>query len=53
MYEQAVLGLATPDRDQLEVDGVLASWAVERGMELDELRVSRPSLEDTYLELIR
>jgi len=32
---------------------VLASWAVERGMELDELRVSRPSLEDTYLELIR
>ncbi len=32
---------------------VLASWAVERGLELDELSVSRPSLEDTYLELIR
>jgi ABC-2 type transport system ATP-binding protein len=32
---------------------VLASWAVERGVELEGLSVSRPSLEDTYLELIR
>lgn len=32
---------------------VLASWAVERGVELDGLAVAQPSLEDTYLELIR
>jgi ABC-2 type transport system ATP-binding protein len=29
----------------------LTSWAVERGLELEGLEVSRPSLEDIYLEL--
>jgi ABC-2 type transport system ATP-binding protein len=29
----------------------LTSWAVERGLELDRLQVTRPSLEDVYLEL--
>ncbi len=31
----------------------LTSWAVERGLELDQLQVDRPSLEDVYLELTR
>ena len=31
----------------------LTTWAVERGLELDGLTVSRPSLEQAYLELIR
>jgi len=30
----------------------LIGWAVERGIELDDLRVVRPTLEDVYLELI-
>ena len=29
----------------------LAGWALERGIELDDLSVTRPSLEDVYLEL--
>ncbi|MGA7272093.1 MAG: ATP-binding cassette domain-containing protein, partial [Acidimicrobiia bacterium] len=29
----------------------LTSWALERGMELENLSVSRPSLEDVYLQL--
>ena len=29
----------------------LASWAIARGVELERLQVSRPSLEDVYLEL--
>jgi ABC-2 type transport system ATP-binding protein len=32
---------------------VLTSWAVEHGVELEGLSISRPSLEDTYLDLIR
>ena len=30
----------------------LTAWAVERGIELEQLEVTRPSLEDTYLEII-
>jgi ABC-2 type transport system ATP-binding protein len=29
----------------------LTGWALERGVELDGLRVSRPSLEDVFLSL--
>ncbi|MGA8015911.1 MAG: ABC transporter ATP-binding protein [Candidatus Dormiibacterota bacterium] len=29
----------------------LTEWAVDRGIELEQLEVSRPSLEDVYLEL--
>ena len=29
----------------------LTGWAVERGVRLDDLEVSRPSLEDVYLEI--
>jgi ABC-2 type transport system ATP-binding protein len=29
----------------------LTGWAVEKGVELERLQVSRPSLEDVYLEL--
>ena len=31
----------------------LTAWALEQGVELDGLEVSRPSLEDVYLELTR
>ena len=38
---------ATPTRDLAP----LLAWAARRGMELERLTVSRPSLEDIYLEL--
>jgi ABC-2 type transport system ATP-binding protein len=31
----------------------ITSWAVQRGLELEQLVVDRPSLEDVYLELTR
>jgi ABC-2 type transport system ATP-binding protein len=31
----------------------LTGWALERGVALEGLEVSRPSLEDVYLELTR
>jgi ABC-2 type transport system ATP-binding protein len=31
----------------------LTGWALEHGMELDGLRVVRPTLEDVYLELTK
>jgi ABC-2 type transport system ATP-binding protein len=42
--------LASPDptRDLHQ----LTSWALERGVALDGLRVARPSLEDVYLRLV-
>ena len=30
----------------------LAAWALERGVELPDLEVRRPTLEDVYLELV-
>jgi ABC-2 type transport system ATP-binding protein len=30
---------------------LLAEWALERGLDLDDLDVRRPSLEDVYLRL--
>jgi ABC-2 type transport system ATP-binding protein len=41
------LRTATPTRDLAP----LVAWAAERGVELDGLTVTRPSLEDVYLEL--
>jgi ABC-2 type transport system ATP-binding protein len=29
----------------------LAGWVLERGLELDDLQVTRPTLEDVYLQL--
>jgi ABC-2 type transport system ATP-binding protein len=29
----------------------LAGWALARGLELDDLEVHRPTLEDVYLQL--
>ena len=40
---------ATPTRALAELCG----WAAERGLELERLEVTRPSLEDVYLELVR
>jgi ABC-2 type transport system ATP-binding protein len=31
---------------------VLTAWALERGLELAELSLARPELEDIYLELV-
>ena len=30
----------------------LTGWAVEQGSELEELSVSRPSLEDLFVEIV-
>jgi hypothetical protein len=30
---------------------VLAGWALERGLGLEDLEVTRPTLEDVYLQL--
>ena len=38
---------AAPTRDLAP----LVAWAADRGVELDDLTVPRPSLEDVYLEL--
>ena len=43
----ATIETATPTRAMHEV----TSWALERGLELEGLEVTRPSLEDVYLEL--
>jgi ABC-2 type transport system ATP-binding protein len=37
--------------DPTEAMRVLATWAVERGLDLEDLEIRRPSLEDRYLEL--
>jgi ABC-2 type transport system ATP-binding protein len=37
--------------DPLPVIGVLASWAAERRVDIPDLEVSRPTLEDIYLQL--
>jgi ABC-2 type transport system ATP-binding protein len=42
----------TPDRP-MHVLHELTGWAIREGIELEDLRVSRPSLEDVYLELTR
>ena len=44
---EVTLRTATPTRDLAP----LLSWAAVRGYELEGLTVSRPSLEDVYLEL--
>jgi ABC-2 type transport system ATP-binding protein len=45
--DRVELATATPVPDL----ALLCSWAVEHGIDLGDLRVSRPSLEDVYLEL--
>ena len=44
-------GLAIETDSPTPVLHRLTSWALERGIELPGLTVSRPSLEDVYLEL--
>jgi ABC-2 type transport system ATP-binding protein len=45
--EQVSVETATPVKTLNELTG----WALERGVELEQLEVRRPSLEDVYLEL--
>jgi ABC-2 type transport system ATP-binding protein len=40
-----------PAEDPTRVLHELTSWAIERGIRLEDLAVSRPSLEDVYLEI--
>ena len=40
------------DDDMVGLVHQLTSWAVEHDIELEELRIDRPTLEDTYLRLI-
>jgi ABC-2 type transport system ATP-binding protein len=44
----AVIETTTPTRSLLD----LTTWAVAQGLELPNLEVTRPSLEDVYLELV-
>jgi len=37
----------------LALAGLLARWADERGVEVADLEISRPTLEDVYLELTK
>jgi ABC-2 type transport system ATP-binding protein len=54
-----IASIATTANDELELTVTdptrvlheLTSWAVGRGVELESLEVSRPTLEDVYLEL--
>jgi len=32
---------------------LLSGWALEWGLELDDIEVARPTLEDVYLQLTR
>jgi len=38
-------------RDPLPLLGAIATWAAERGVELPDLSVARPTLEEVYLQL--
>jgi len=40
-------------RSPLRLLGVLAGWAAGRGVDLPDLDVHRPTLEDVYLQLTR
>jgi ABC-2 type transport system ATP-binding protein len=44
-------GVAIATEDPVRTLNVLTGWALERNAELNGLEVSRPSLEDMYLEL--
>jgi len=46
-HRQVVVEAISP----LPVVGALAAWAGERGIDLPDLEVTRPTLEDIYLEL--
>ena len=41
----------TETQDPTGILNTLTSWAVDNGIELSDLTVSRPSLEDVYLQL--
>jgi ABC-2 type transport system ATP-binding protein len=45
----AIIETATPTRTLNE----LTTWALAQGLELPNLEVARPSLEDVYLELTK
>jgi ABC-2 type transport system ATP-binding protein len=55
----SVDGTARLDGDMLELASrfptrdlnTLSAWAIERGLELESLRLARPSLEEVYLRL--
>jgi ABC-2 type transport system ATP-binding protein len=44
-------GLRLPSTSVTADLHVLSGWALDRGIELDDLEVSRPTLEDVYLQL--
>ena len=57
--EELPVATSTVDGDVVEVSAEsatralheLTTWAISRGLELEHLQVTRPSLEDVYLEL--
>jgi ABC-2 type transport system ATP-binding protein len=46
-------GVSIETRDPVRVLNKLTGWAIERGADLSSMTVSRPTLEDIYLELTR
>ena len=42
-----------PDTDPASPLHELTGWALEHGLQFETLEVSRPSLEDVYLEITR
>ena len=51
LEEQPDGRLLLPSRTVAADLHVLAGWAVDHGLELDDLEVHRPTLEDVYLQL--
>ena len=55
----AIVGSSTGNQVELQASkplpllGALAAWSSDKGLDLDDLNVSRPTLEDIYLELTR
>jgi ABC-2 type transport system ATP-binding protein len=58
---EAVQSAARVDGDRIEIETKdptktlyeLTNWAITSGVSLDALEVSRPSLEDVYLEITK
>jgi len=49
--ETALARVSIDTREPVADLNRITGWAIERGIELDQLEVRRPSLEDVYLEL--
>ena len=51
--DQTTGRVAITTEEPTSVANTLTGWAIERGIELDGITISRPSLEEVYLQLTR